>query len=58
MMKLPAWMLLGIAILAGILIWFGWEDHHETGYLPFIFGILFALFVLGVTAMRLKPEPD
>ena len=44
MRGLPAWMIAGLAVLAGLLLWVGWEDRNEAGWVPFGFGILFALF--------------
>jgi hypothetical protein len=54
MRGLPIWMLGLLAILTALLLVIGWHDRHEAGYLPFIFGILFALFTLGAIGGRVR----
>ena len=46
MRGLPLWMLAVLAALAALLLIVGWHDRHEAGYLPFVMGIIFALFTL------------
>lgn len=52
MRGLPLWMLGGLAVLSVLLLFIGWEDRHEAGYLPFVMGILFSLFTLASLGAR------
>lgn len=56
MKGLPAWILGGMAILAALLLIIGWDDRHEAGYLPFIMGIIFAVFVLASAGAKARSE--
>ncbi len=56
MKGLPAWLLAGMAILAALLLVIGWQDRHEAGYLPFILGIVFALFTLASIGAQVRSE--
>lgn len=47
MRRIPAWIILILAVLAVVLIIVGYQVRHEAGILPMILGILWALFVLG-----------
>jgi hypothetical protein len=47
-------MLAGLAVLSALLLVIGWEEHHETGYLPFTLGILFAIFTLAAIGGRVR----
>ena len=58
MRGLPSWMLALLVALTALLIFIGWEDRHEAGYLPFIMGILFALFTLGAIGGRVRGEDE
>lgn len=58
MRGLPAWMIAGIAVLSGLLVWVGWMDRHEAGPLPLVMGILFALFTLGAIGGRVRGEEE
>ncbi len=58
MRGLPAWMLALLVVLTGLLLWVGWEDKGEAGYLPFIMGILFGLFTLASLAAKARPADD
>ena len=58
MRGLPAWMLALLAALTALLLVIGWEDRHEAGYLPFVMGILFALFTLASLAAKARPADD
>ena len=55
MRGLPALMILTLAALSALMIAVGWWKHNEDGYLPFIVGILWALFTLFAIAGRLRP---
>ncbi len=46
MRGLPLWIILLVGVLSTLLIWIGWHDRHEAGYIPFALGIVFALFAL------------
>jgi len=52
MRGLPVWMLAGLAVLSVLLLLIGWYDRDETGYLPFVMGILFSLFTLAALGGR------
>ena len=56
MKGLPAWILGGMAILSALLLIIGWNDRHEAGYLPFIMGIVFAVFVLASAGANARSE--
>lgn len=56
MKGLPAWVLAGMAILAALLLVIGWQDRHEAGYLPFIMGCVFAVFVLASAGAQARSE--
>ena len=58
MRGLPIWMIGLLAILTALLLVIGWHDRHEAGYLPFILGILFALFTLGAIGGRVRGEDE
>jgi hypothetical protein len=58
MRGLPVWMLAGLAVLAGLLLWVGWDERHEAGYLPFVIGIIFALFTLAALGGRVRGEEE
>jgi hypothetical protein len=46
MRGLPLWIILLVGALSALLIWLGWHDRHEAGYIPFALGIFFAIFTL------------
>ena len=56
MRGLPAWILALMVGLTVVLIIVGWEDRHESGILPFIMGIVFAVFTLAAIGGRLRGE--
>jgi hypothetical protein len=58
MRGLPAWMLALLAALTVLLLVIGWHDKGEAGYLPFVMGILFALFTLASLAAKARPSED
>ena len=58
MRGLPIWMIGLLAILTALLLVIGWDDRHEAGYLPFIMGIIFALFTLGAIGGRVRGEDE
>lgn len=58
MRGLPVWMLGLLLVLTGLLLVVGWHDRHEAGPLPFIMGILFALFTLAALAAKGRPADD
>jgi hypothetical protein len=51
-------MLTVITGLTVLLIVIGWKDRHEAGYLPFVMGILFGLFVLASAGARARSTED
>jgi hypothetical protein len=55
---LPAWMLALLTALAALLLFYGWEDREEAGYLPFVMGIIFALFTLAALGAKARGEPE
>lgn len=58
MRGLPIWMLAGLAVLSALLLVIGWHDRHESGYLPFVMGIIFTLFTLAAVGGRLQGEDE
>ncbi len=58
MRGLPVWMLAGLAVLSALLLWIGWDERHEAGYLPFVMGIIFALFTLAALGARARGEEE
>jgi hypothetical protein len=58
MRGLPAWMIAVLAALTALLLVIGWDERHEAGYLPFIMGVLFALFTLGAIGGRVRGEDE
>jgi hypothetical protein len=57
MRGIPVLMILVLAALSALMISVGWIKHDEAGYLPFILGIVWALFTLGTIVGRLRPDP-
>ena len=58
MRGLPVWILTIMVALSALLLVIGWHDRHEAGYLPFIMGIVFALFTLGALGGKARGEED
>lgn len=58
MRGLPAWILGGMVVLTALLIWLGWEDRHEAGYIPFAIGIVLGLMTLASIGARMRPASD
>jgi hypothetical protein len=58
MRGLPVWILAGLAVLSGLLLWIGWDERHEAGYLPFVMGILFTLFTLAALGGWARGEDE
>ena len=58
MRGLPAWMLAMLTVLTVLLVVIGWEDRHEAGYLPFILGLLFAVFTLASIGAKVRFEDE
>lgn len=46
MRRLPPWIVAVLAVISALLLWVGWTDRDEAGYLPFILGIAWTLFTL------------
>ncbi len=58
MRGLPVWMLTLLAVLTALLLVIGWHDRHEAGYLPFIMGVLFAVFTLSAIGAKVRFEDE
>jgi hypothetical protein len=58
MRGLPAWMLATLAALAALLMYVGWHDREEAGYLPFVMGVLFAVFTLAALGGRARGQEE
>jgi hypothetical protein len=56
MKGLPLWILTTMVVLTALLLWVGWHDRHEAGYLPFILGFVFALFTLAAIGGKVRGE--
>lgn len=56
-MRLAPWILALCAVVSALLLVIGWDDRHEAGPLPFILGIVWALFTLAsLGASRPRPQ--
>jgi hypothetical protein len=51
-------MLAGLAVLTAFLLVIGWHDRDEAGYLPFVIGIIFALFTLAAIGGKVRGEDE
>jgi hypothetical protein len=49
-------MLLLLSVLTALLLVFGWHDQEEAGILPFLLGVVFALFTLASIGARVRGE--
>lgn len=58
MRGLPVWILAVMVVLTGLLLYIGWHDRHEAGYVPFILGIVFALFTLAAFGGKARGEEE
>ena len=58
MRGLPIWMLGLLTILTALLLVIGWDDRGEAGYLPFIMGVIFAVFTLAAIGGRVRGEDE
>ena len=58
MRGLPLWMLGVLGVLAVLLLVVGWEDRQDAGPLPFIMGIVFAVFALAAVGGRVRGDED
>ena len=55
-MKLAPWIIALSVVVSVLLITIGWQDRHEAGPLPFILGIVWALFTLASLGAS-RPRP-
>ena len=56
-MRIAPWIVALSAVVSALLLTIGWENRHETGPLPFILGIVWALFTLAsLGASRPRPH--
>ena len=58
MRGLPLWMLALLTALSALLLIVGWHDRSEAGYLPFVMGIIFALFTLAALGGKAQGEDE
>lgn len=58
MRGLPVWMLTLMVVLTALLLVIGWEDRHEAGPVPFIMGIVFAVFTLASIGAKIRFEDE
>jgi hypothetical protein len=56
MKRLPGWMLALLVVLSILLVWIGWEDRHEAGYLPLVLGIAWLVFTLASLGRAMAPD--
>jgi hypothetical protein len=54
--RIPAWILLVLAVLTAALLYVGWDERHHLGYVPLALGVLWALFVLGSAPKIFKQD--
>ncbi len=57
MRRIPAWILLVLALLTAALLIVGIRERHEIGPLPIALGVLWGLFVLG-SAPKIFSQKD
>jgi hypothetical protein len=58
MRGLPVWILGVFVVLSGLLLWLGWHDRDEAGYLPFAIGIAYSLFTLAALGGKARGEEE
>ncbi len=58
MRGLPIWIIGLMVVLTGLLLFVGWHDRHEAGYLPFIMGFVFAVFTLAAIGGKVRGDED
>lgn len=58
MKGLPVWILAVMVALTALLLVVGWQDREEAGYLPFIMGIIFALFTFAALGAKARGDED
>jgi Flp pilus assembly protein protease CpaA len=56
MRGLPGWMILVLIVLTAMLLYVGYDERHEVGWMPFILGVVFALFTLGAIGGKARGE--
>src|SRR2546421_507955 len=56
MRRLPGWMILILAILAGLLMWVGIMVEDEVGPIPIILASIWIVFVLVSAGRMFAPE--
>lgn len=55
-MKIAPWIIGLSLVVTVLLLVIGWHDRHEVGPLPFILGIVWALFTLASLGAS-RPRP-
>ena len=58
MRGLPLWMLALLTALSALLLIVGWHDRSEAGYLPFVMGVIFAVFTLAAVGGKLQGDDE
>ncbi len=58
MRGLPVWILGMMVVLTALLLFVGWHDRHEAGYVPFIMGFVFAIFTLAAIGGKVRGDED
>jgi hypothetical protein len=58
MRALPSWILAILVAVTALLLVIGWHDRHEAGPLPFILGIVFALFTFAALGGKVAGERE
>jgi hypothetical protein len=54
MRGLPVWILATVVVLSAMLLVVGWDERHHAGWLPFIMGVVFALFALASIGAKVR----
>jgi hypothetical protein len=54
MKGLPVWILATLVALSALLLVVGWDERHHAGWLPFIMGVVFALFALASIGAKVR----
>jgi hypothetical protein len=54
MRGLPGWMILGLVALTALMLYVGWIEREHVGPLPFILGIVWAVFTVACMGAKAR----
>jgi hypothetical protein len=49
-------MLALLVVLSILMVWIGWHDRHEAGWLPLVLGIAWVVFTLASLGRAMAPD--